>query len=240
MGTVPTARSRIGDLGDGESAGTRLLGVSIRTLALVALVAASCGGAEHPPSTEPSTSVTMTYDFPLEIMAIISEYQIPVAMLPALSSEELAQISIAETEVRPYTDFPSDHDHAVAMAEWTAECLTSSGFRTIVDPPGSAQLSYTGPNTSDFRSSPARRICQVEAVLRFPPRPLPETQAEWRDLYDKAVQIASCLSDHGFETGRPPSLDTYVDSGGAWDPFALLPDDIDIDVWNELIVACRR
>ena len=201
----------------------------------------ACGATDaEPPTHEAVGGQALPAALPSEAASLAARFDIPIWVFGAYSDEVLSAVSVVESEVSPYTDYPSDSEHANAAAVWRADCYTQAGFPASVEPPGSKQVVYRGSNAPTMSENLDVQLCDLEAVLRFPPRPVPTSEEEWRFLYERKLAEAECLELQGHSIPNVPTFDAFRDNQGRWDPFGDLPDEILDDEWNRLIVDCAR
>ncbi len=90
------------------------------------------------------------------------------------------------------------------------------------------------------RDSEVMDGCVAEAQQRFPKPPEPKTRAEYAAVYELYLKQVDCLRGLGFKVDNPPSLDTYVDSGGDWAPYDQLPMPLDAETWARWNATCPQ
>ncbi len=179
-------------------------------------------------------------DLPANIADLVVRYRLPPERFLGLPDDVLAEIDVTEADVQTEEESGGYFEHANARARWTAECYTSAGWPSRVDPPGSNVVVYEGANAPVFAASVEKRRCDAEALLRYPYPPPPQTREEWRRVYQRQLDAAACLESEGYALPDPPSLDAFIDSGGRWSAYAFVPDQISGDEWNRLLATCPQ
>lgn len=73
------------------------------------------------------------------------------------------------------------------------------------------------------------------------PAPAELTEEQQRDRYDALVVVAACLETLGYTISAPPSVDSFVDSGGeVWHPYLDLPIALGPAQWAEANEQCPQ
>lgn len=157
-----------------------------------------------------------------------------------LTREDLDTIDVDTIEPRPWEEFSSRTDFREAEARWTATCLRDAGY------PGEVVYAPEGPGVDFGRVSiedpDFRRVlglCLVEGLLRFPPRPEPVTEEEWRVVYEEQVDTAECLEEQFGYSSEVPSFDAYREDRTAWAAYDAVPR-VGPEQWAEINRTCPQ
>lgn len=119
-----------------------------------------------------------------------------------------------------------------------ADCLGEAGYE--IDMLGDGRLGYQliGDFTSDQYDAYLKESDACAEKFPFP-GPSSLTPKEWERLYVATVRQANCFGQHGVDVGDPPSMQTWIDSGGgAWSPMSYLPDTFEFNDKLTLMTAC--
>ncbi len=141
-----------------------------------------------------------------------------------------------------------DQDTYVSDAELSQrsfDCVSTAGFEGTLD-----LDDPQGPRV-EFKVPPDRRVafdqtyqeCHEQLVEAGIARPTQRTTPEQlEENYRYLLESASCLRENGVQPPDPPSLETFVESGGfAWVPHSAIGDQIsDIEAMNEVFRACPQ
>lgn len=119
------------------------------------------------------------------------------------------------------------------------QCMRDQGFEVEPIPPGDGIDFSNVPPTQHQEAQKTSWACLTGLNLPEPTEPADDQLAEH---YDYLLEAKECLEAEGYETGDPPSLDTYIETGGQWSPYNLVAQDdtIGIEEWNALNVACPQ
>jgi len=199
----------------------------------LAVVAAACGGSVSAPV------------LPESMAGIVSEYRLTyvseVVERFGLTEEDLARIDVGGIDPTSWEEFPSRVEFRRAQARWTASCLESAGFAvSVVEAPEGPGVDFgrVGVEDPDFRR--VLGLCLVEGLLRFPPRPEPVSEEEWRVVYEEQVATARCLAELGFP-GEIPSFDAFRDNPSAWVAYdAVAVEVVGPGRWAEINERCPQ
>lgn len=112
---------------------------------------------------------------------------------------------------RPVTELENE------MAEMTAACAVDEGVVVEVDSGG---VLYTPPPGEEDRYRTVVRACSEKTAEAYgieTGRVSPETMKDWYRAY---VWTHECMIENDYYVSDPPSIDVYVESGGAaWHPY---------------------
>jgi len=120
------------------------------------------------------------------------------------------------------------------MARLLVECVNDQGFAVTLDPDGGIGYASVPAEQNQLAFS-VDLAC--EAGLHLPP-PQPLSPEQLEKMYAYMVALAGCVEDQGYSVGDPPSLDTFIDSQGYWNPYFDLPDSALMNL--DLIRACPQ
>ena len=198
------------------------------------MVTAACGSP--PPASAP---------LPESMASLVAEYRLSYVAETVerfgLTAEDLAAIDVEGIVPVPWDEFPSRSEFRRAQARWTASCLEEAGYpASVVEAPEGPGVDFgrVGMEDPSFRRVLGR--CLVEGLLRFPPRPEPVTEEEWRVVYDEQVATARCLAELGF-SGEIPSFDTFREDRTAWAAYDAVPvGSVGPERWTEINERCPQ
>ena len=103
-------------------------------------------------------------------------------------------------------------------AELLAACLTDKGWTTEITADGGVTVEYETDREAQHLSDAESCINTLQLNRIAQPSPA-ELEAHYLDL----LAAQRCLAQHGYETPKAPDRSAFVESGGAWSPFAALP-----------------
>lgn len=108
------------------------------------------------------------------------------------------------------------------QAEAVAECAADEGVFVEVANGGGVQ--WKAPDGQEEIYRKVVRQCNDKVAERFGittgEEPTRQDMEEW---YKALLWTYECMKDHGYHTSEPPSVDVYVDSGGAvWHPYTAI------------------
>jgi hypothetical protein len=138
-------------------------------------------------------------------------------------------VSTHQTETRPLT--------GPDMSQLIADCLRDEGFHVRME--GTALVTEVPPEQEEVFNAAVD-----DCTLRyFPPQgsDLPSGE-DLEARYEHLLQAGECVSGAGYEVPTPPTVESFVDSGGTnWDPFDLLqpPFDISLEDYQALDARCN-
>lgn len=98
-------------------------------------------------------------------------------------------------------------------------CLKEKGFEVSILPDGGIESKVAPEQQEAFLS--ARQECLDELGYGGPPPSLDPGVLIL--IYEERIATRECLADEGYSMAEPPTQETFVDSGGAWDPFEDVP-----------------
>ena len=141
-----------------------------------------------------------------------------------------------------------DQDTYISDAELSQrsfDCISAAGFEGTLD------LSNAQGPKLKFEVSPDRRAafdqtyqeCHEQLVKAGLARPTQRaTPEQLKENYQYLLESASCLRENGVQPPDPPSLETFIESGGfAWVPHSAIGEQIsDIEAMNEVFRACPQ
>lgn len=116
----------------------------------------------------------------------------------------------------------SEQTSEFALLDFMVRCLAEFGFEVervgpgirVPDPVVAAQA---GALEHAFES------CNEQAIGAGVVEPLDMSDPQTlKRVYRDLVDLNECLADHGIQVPKPPTLESYVDSGGSWNPFSSL------------------
>ena len=138
-------------------------------------------------------------------------------------------VSNHQTETEPRT--------GPDMSQLIADCLREEGFNVRME--GSALVTDVPPEQEEVFNAAVD-----DCTLRYFPSQgsgLPGRE-DLEARYELLLKVAECVSRAGFEVPNPPTVESFVDSGGTnWDPFDLLqpPFDISLEDYQALDARCN-
>lgn len=193
-------------------------------LVLTAVMACSSGSSnatsESPSPTLGSSSASspVTTSAPAAATAETSgQSGQPEVIFPAAKPEDVEAILADLPNVVPPTQGEGSYGaFQVERIEWYAQCLEESGIAVeIVD----FGVTYRIPEGQELVYAEIKEDCRSLTRERFgmPDHPSPEILETWYKAY---LWTWQCLIDHGYELGYPPTVDSFVESGGSnWQPY---------------------
>lgn len=189
--------------------------------------------------TAEQTSLVLA-DLPPETQLVFETFDIDARTVSELSQEARASLLVTIEEVKPFSDYSSDFEHEVALADWTVSCLKSAGFPAEREE-GTAIVQMLGDGvTASLSATEDDESCFAEASIRFPLRPVAQTREEWQPFYDRQLANAACLQEQGIDVPPEPSFDEFVDSSGRWTAYDAVPDSVSEEEWLELNRSCPQ
>ena len=211
----------------------RLALITLSSLALLA-----CTDEDVQPVV--ADDAVLIADLSEEMQAVFGEFEIDPGILALVSPQARSELDIPGDEISPYFEWRTDQDHEAALADWQAMCLTEAGFPAFVEEETGAVVQQGEENLHRAAESEEDDLCSVEAVIRFPLRPSPDTPQEWQFFYDRAVTTARCVQGLGFDF-EIPTLDQFIEGDGLWSgyDFVNAPAMSD-EEWLELNGACPQ
>jgi hypothetical protein len=111
---------------------------------------------------------------------------------------------------------PSASDREIA--DFIESCLHDQAVTAFTRTPDGG---WEGANVTEMELQ-ILQDCMAAAEERYPLPPAPRSRAEFEVFYALLVREAECLASEGYPV-EVPSLETYIDSSGAWSPYADLP-----------------
>jgi hypothetical protein len=196
----------------------------VASLVALALALAACqaaevesdGGAVVGTSAPPATTrQALTTDPPLTTTA--------TQMRPTATPEEVESI-IASLPSRSPPSGEAEGSYrsfAIERVEFYASCLTDQGMAVEIDYVDLG-VTYRIPSGQEDAYNRIKTGCRAATRERFgmTDHPAPLDLERWYQAY---VWTWNCLDQHGYTLNDPPTIDSFVDSGGAnWQPFAEL------------------
>jgi hypothetical protein len=102
-------------------------------------------------------------------------------------------------------------------------CITDQGWNKTVTPEGGVAEPFTDGELERFMTDLSE--CRVD--MGYPAEPSATMSSELLELvYERNIDVVACLEDQGFEMGKPPTLETYIESSlngvtdqGDWSPY---------------------
>lgn len=139
------------------------------------------------------------------------------------SDEELeAVIALLPLRSPPTGDAEGSYRaFAIERVEFYASCLTDEGMAVEIDYVDLG-VTYRIPEGQENTYNRIKAECRVATRERFgmTDHPQPADLERWYQAY---VWTWRCLSEFGYTLNDPPTIDSFVDSGGAnWQPYAEL------------------
>lgn len=123
------------------------------------------------------------------------------------------------------------------MSQLIADCLRDEGFNVRME--GTALVTEVPPEPEEVFNA-AVDSCTLRY---FPPQGSDRPSGEDLEArYENLLQVGECVSGAGYEVPTPPTVESFVDSGGTnWDPFDLLqpPFDISLADYQALDARCN-
>lgn len=119
------------------------------------------------------------------------------------------------------------------------QCLNDQGFAVEVIPPGDG-ISFSGVSSEQLEAA-NRAFWACQAGLNLPEYTEP-THDELEEHYYYLLELSECVEAEGYATTDAPSLDVFIESGGAWSPYDLVANDLQMGIteWYALNVACPQ
>lgn len=159
--------------------------------------------------------------------------------------ERRRQVAEDLQNVEPITGYGDFSDTEYFDVNWyevtrlQIQCMRDQGFEVEAIPPGDG-IDFS--NVSPIQHRVAQKTSWACLTGLNLPEPTEPTDEQLAEHYDYLVEVKECLEAEGYETSDPPSLDTYIETGGRWSPYSLVAQDdtIGIEEWNALNVACPQ
>ena len=138
-------------------------------------------------------------------------------------------VSIHQTETGPLS--------GPDTSQLIADCLRDRGFNVRME--GTALVTEVPPEQEEVFNAAVDNC----TLRYFPPQgsDLPSKE-DLEARYEHLLQAAECISRAGYEVPTQPTVESFVDNGGAnWDPFDLLqpPFDISLEHYQALDARCN-
>lgn len=118
------------------------------------------------------------------------------------------------------------------IADLIETCLHDQAVTAFTRTPDGG---WEGANVTEIELQ-VLQDCMAAAEKRYPMPPAPRSRAEFEVFYALLLREAECLAAEGYPVDVP-SLETYVDSDGAWSPYANVPMTAD---WATLNESCPQ
>jgi hypothetical protein len=138
-----------------------------------------------------------------------------------------------------FSDFEYFYVNWYEVTRLQIQCLRDQGFAVEAIPPGDGiDFSNVAPEQSEEAE---RTLWACLAGLNLP-EPTEPTDEQLAEHYNYLIQVKECVESEGYETTEPPSVDTYIATGGLWSPYDLVvhDDTIGMQEWNALNEACPQ
>lgn len=200
--------------------------------------------ADSPPSP-PATS-DLSPSPPSTTTPTTEEQQQEIDQLEAEQRAAERQHAIEDAQdVEPITGYGDFSDFEYFYVNWyevtrlEMQCLRDQGFAVEAIPPGDGiDFSNVPPEESEAAE---RTLWACQAGLNLPD-PAEPTDEQLAQHYDYLLGVKECVESEGYETTAPPSLETYIETGGLWSPYDLVANDDTIGVreWYALNEACPQ
>lgn len=139
-----------------------------------------------------------------------------------------ANTSVTAGNSRPANTVESDARSDVVAAsrveqsEAIAECAALQGVDVAVDPSGDG-VTWRAPEGQEATVNSVVDACATEVAQRFgvvSGEPSREDLEHWYEAY---LLTYECMTELGYPSEPPPSIDAYVDSEGmAWHPYSAV------------------
>lgn len=143
---------------------------------------------------------------------------------------------------------PAEPPPPLVGDDWTSEriisflkrCIEEEGFAVSVNEMGA--LEWRG--SEEQREAAYAAFDRCEAQLPLSVRTYePPTEEDFKSWYATYLEVAACLEKEGYEIPPPPSLDSFVESGGAnWHPYDTIATDPNLpwEEWVRLNEVCPQ
>jgi len=138
---------------------------------------------------------------------------------PTAESDDINQILDSLSLASPPAEGEGSYrSFGVERIEWYARCLEERGMAVEIDYV-TLGVTYRIPEGQEDAYSRIKAECRQLQRERFGmvDNPSPDLLEAWYRAY---VWTWSCLRDHGYELSYPPTIDSFVESGGSnWQPY---------------------
>lgn len=137
------------------------------------------------------------------------------------NSSESGETTVATGSAAALPTAPPQDTYASTMIA----CMASKGW--TVERNGDDGIKAQFPPDQFEQATQDQQDCVDETGFGI--APLPPSEQQLRALYDARVEQRQCLMDAGFAVSDPPSVEVFVQSGGAWSAFLveISPDELD-------------
>lgn len=203
----------------------RRVGATMVAIVLMASACVDSGG--HGSSSTVTTSVGPTVSSVTTPLPPVTEAAGPTEAFVAPPPLIVATPPELLDKLGPYADVILQGGAVLSGSRehlsYLVSCVESGGFAVELDVSAGSISASPGHDQME-RYQEVLRTCKEAAfesglVARYSER-TPEELELW---YDAFLIAQECLGEHGFPTSDPPSLDVYVESGGAaWHPYEAL------------------
>jgi hypothetical protein len=119
------------------------------------------------------------------------------------------------------------------------QCLHDHGFPVEVIPPGDG-ISFSNVPSEQMEAAD-RTFEACQAGLNLPEYAEP-THEQLEQHYYYLLELKECVEAEGYATTDPPSLETFIETGGLWSPYDLVANDLQMGIqeWYALNEACPQ
>jgi len=187
----------------------------------VAVVAASCLSPPSPSSgsaTGPSTTarVSVAASVPLAPSSTTTSPAVPVTAGSVASAEEIAGL-LPST---PVTTAPAGAVRASVLERqrFAVECFRRYGFEGVIQE--DSGILFDVPPSQQDRFGEVNRLCVEEEAEEFGMELGVPSAETLRRHYRAYLYVRECMIAEGYPVDDPPSLEVFVESGGAaWHPY---------------------
>lgn len=131
-----------------------------------------------------------------------------VALLTLTGCQAIGDTTAVESSSGSATAVPSQDEVNAQIIG----CMGPTGWAYELDGDGAPVFSYPDAQKEEFEKALQQCVDDL---------PVPEfTEDQWHNLLALRKESAECLEALDFDVSAPPSYEVFVESDGAWNPFA--------------------
>ncbi len=187
---------------------------------VAAILAAACVPAAQGPSSSadpgPSTTAGISTTVSVSAAASSTTTSPPVTTGSVASAEEIARL-LPST---PVTTAPAGAVRASVLERqrFAVECFRRYGFEGVIQE--DSGILFDVPPSQQDRFGEVNRLCLEEEAEEFGMELGVPSAETLRRHYRAYLYVRECMIAEGYPVDDPPSLEVFVESGGAaWHPY---------------------